>query len=336
MNRTHRRVPRATLLLVPIFFIAVSAPHPLAAQEPDKETVAAPLLLPRPSPDAAAASPSPDPSPAAAVAPLPPLIATRSGRSLGPDFDMDLLQGLPMSNGVWSVFETIEPTAILDRMDSGGLYVGEAGLTGIRGSSWTQASWRLGDLDITDPDRTGTPLFFADPEALDAVEISAGLRPADQKGSGPGNQPVRPASGHTSGARACRSARFLPGCSSPTRGRPRRPSRTSTPTPADAFRVDGPLIKDRLGLLVSGTLTRALAPRALRPAVSRRRRDGAPRPPRLRAEPARRDPVPGRHPGPLASLRGARPLRRRRRRAVRSAPDGPVDLAAAGADGRGR
>jgi hypothetical protein len=91
-----------------------------------------------------------------------------------------------MSNGVWSIFETIESTAILDRIESSGLYVGEAGLMGVRGSSWTQADWQLGEFDITDPDRIGTPLFFADPEALAGVEISAGLAPADVRGAGPG------------------------------------------------------------------------------------------------------------------------------------------------------
>src|SRR5262249_30167993 len=106
-------------------------------------------------------------------------------RSLGETYERDLLQSLPLSDGVWSIFETVESTAILDRMDSGGLYVGEAGLFGIRGSSWTQASWFLGDLDITDPDRTGTPMFFVDPDDLDAVGIAAGLTPADQRGIGP-------------------------------------------------------------------------------------------------------------------------------------------------------
>src|SRR5258708_11341844 len=91
-----------------------------------------------------------------------------------------------MSNGVWSVFETIESTAILDRIESSGLYVGEAGLMGVRGSSWTQASWLLGDPDITDPDRTGTPLYFPDPEALARVEIAAGPAPPDIPGAGPG------------------------------------------------------------------------------------------------------------------------------------------------------
>jgi hypothetical protein len=256
MNRTRRRVPNAALLLAAIFSLVFSA-HPVAAQEPDKETVAAPPASPSPEPSAAvAASPSPDPPPATAAAPPPPAVLARSGRSLGPEFGMDLLQGLPMSNGLWSVFETIEPTAILDRMESGGLYVGEAGLMGIRGSSWTQASWRLGDLDITDPDRTGTPLFFADPEALEAVEISAGVRPADQLGAGPGISLSVRRPGNV--WRRSVQASQIPSVLQQAFQRTGAPAIAHLGSYASGrFRVDGPLIKDRLGLLVAGNLTRA-------------------------------------------------------------------------------
>jgi hypothetical protein len=255
MNRTRRHVPRAAPLLVPIFLFVLSPPRPIAAQEPDKETVAAPPASPSPVSDASMASPSPEPSPAIVTAPPPLPLSARSDRSLGPDFDTDLLQGLPMSNGLWSLFETVESTAILDRMEGGGLYVGEAGLMGIRGSSWTQTSWRLGDLDITDPDRTGTPLFFAGPEALDAVEISAGLRPADQRGAGPGiSLSVRRPGPvwHKSF-----QASHIPGELQQSFQRALAPAIAHVDSYASAaFRVDGPLIKDRLSLLVSGTLTR--------------------------------------------------------------------------------
>jgi hypothetical protein len=254
LTRTRRRVPSATLPLLPIFFITISITHPAAAQEPSKNT-AAPLAAPSPQSGADGAAPSAPPSPAASAALPPP--ATRSSQSLGQDFDVNLLQGLPMSTGVWSVFETIEPTAILDRMDTAGLYVGEAGLTGIRGSSWTQTSWALGDLDITDPDRTGTPLFFVNPDVLDAVEISAGLRPADQKGAGPGVSlsVMRP------GAQVWHKSvqvSQVPSWLQQSFQRTGAPAIAHVGNYASgAFRVDGPLIKDRLGLLVSGTLTRA-------------------------------------------------------------------------------
>src|SRR5207247_1634964 len=121
------------------------------AQEPAKQPV------PQPSPATAQASPAPAlPVPDPSAAP----VAGRRARSLGPAFDTSLLALLPMSDGVWSVFETIESTAILDRMERG-------------------------DLDITDPDRTGTPLFLADPEELSSIDIASGLAPADSRGAGP-------------------------------------------------------------------------------------------------------------------------------------------------------
>ena len=220
---------------------------------------AAPAARAQVAPSAASAE-SPDPAPAAAASPAPdptptPPAERRTPRSLGPAFDADLLGHLPLGHGLWSVFETVEPTAILDRMETGGLYLGEPGLVGVRGSSWTQASWMLGDLDVTDPDRTGTPMFIADTEALDAIDVGSGLAPADQRGAGPtlGLVVRRPGgSWH----------RMLEASDSPT-WLQQSFQRSGAPAishlhsfASGRFRVDGPLIKDRLGLLISGTLAR--------------------------------------------------------------------------------
>ncbi|HEV7501496.1 MAG TPA: TonB-dependent receptor [Vicinamibacteria bacterium] len=159
-----------------------------------------------------------------------------------------------MSDGIWSVFETIESTAILDRMEGGGLYVGEAGLMGIRGSSWTQATWMLGDLDITDPDRTGTPLFLADPEELSSIEITSGLAPADSRGAGPTVDLALRRPGDA--WRKSFAANDAPAVLQQAYQRHGAPAIAHIDSFASAhFRMDGPLIKDRLGLFVSGTLT---------------------------------------------------------------------------------
>src|SRR5512132_3228271 len=118
--------------------------------------------------------------------PSPPPPEAAPGRfSLGPMFDSELLRDLPLGGDLWSVFETVESTAILNRISSGGMYTGEAGLMGVRGSSWTHASWRLGDLDITDSDRNTTPLLLVDPEALEEIVVNAGVMPADAGGTSP-------------------------------------------------------------------------------------------------------------------------------------------------------
>lgn len=166
-------------------------------------------------------------------------------RSLGSSFDRQFLLDLP-GQGLWSLFETVESTAILDRMDGAGMYVGEAGLLGIRGSSWTQASWIMGDLDITDPDRTGTPLFFADPDQIEVVEIAAGLSPADHRGIGPGISLILRRPGEA--WRKSFQLSHAPSALQQARGAGivRLESFES-----GRFRLDGPLVKDRLGLLVS-------------------------------------------------------------------------------------
>jgi hypothetical protein len=238
------RLRSRVLLSILILAFAVTA----AAQEPS------------PSPDPVASpEPASAPSPVPASAPTPeppsPGAPSRAPRSLGQAFDVDLLASLPMSNGVWSIFETIESTAILDRIESSGLYVGEAGLMGVRGSSWTQASWLLGDFDITDPDRTGTPLFFADPEALAGVEISAGLAPADLRGAGPGVRllPRRP----DAQWRKTVAINDAPSSLQQAHRRQGAPAIAHLDSFSSArFRVGGPLKAERLHAVLSGNLTR--------------------------------------------------------------------------------
>ncbi len=234
---------RAAFLMLGMLGAAGAA----AAQVARGEATAGESGEPAPAP-APAASPTPDPTP------LPPA-ERRTPRSLGPAFDAELLEHLPLGHGLWSLFETVEPTALLDRMDTGGLYLGEPGLMGIRGSSWTQASWSLGDLDITDPDRTGTPMFIADTEALEAIDVAAGLAPADQRGAGPGVSLVvrRPGGAWHRMVQASDAPSWLQQ-SFQRGGAPVIAHLNSLA--GGRFRVDGPLVKDRLGLLVSGSLAR--------------------------------------------------------------------------------
>jgi hypothetical protein len=196
-----------------------------------------------------AVSPSPEPTA------RPP--AARGPRSLGSSISGDELDRLPLGQGVWSVFETVEPTAILDRMGGAGLYLGEAGLTGVRGSSWTQTSWTLGDLDITDPDRTGTPLFFVDPEALESMDIEAGIAPATLRGVGAGVDLAvrRPgASWHKTV-----EVHQAPSSLEQAYQRDGAPAIAHLDSLASGlFQAAGPLIKDRLGLFVSATMGRGV------------------------------------------------------------------------------
>jgi len=99
--------------------------------------------------------------------------------------DSRTLHALPSSRDVYGFTETLDAVAIVDRMDDGGLYPAEAGRVGAHGSSWTQTSFSLDGVDITDPLRTGRPLFDVPLDALEAIDVGSGVAaPADQAGPG--------------------------------------------------------------------------------------------------------------------------------------------------------
>lgn len=204
--------------------------------------------------DAPVAPPSPTPSPAPSPLPVAspaPAVAAPARFSLAPSFDADLLRDLPLGRSLWSVLESVEATAIVDRMESGGLYAGEPGLVGVRGSSWTQAHWLLGDFDVTDPDRGGVPLLLIDPEAIERLEVSAGLMPADQFGASPAFTLAvrRPGSAWRRSLEAAVVPASLQQAPQRTDGAPAIAHFGGFD--AARFSVDGPL-RPTLGLLVSG------------------------------------------------------------------------------------
>jgi hypothetical protein len=88
------------------------------------------------------------------------------------------LRDLPSSRNVWSLLETVEASAIVDRMDGAGLYLGEPGRLSMRGASWTQNAVVLDGLDVTDR-RGGTPLADPDIDALEAIDVVSALAPVE-------------------------------------------------------------------------------------------------------------------------------------------------------------
>ena len=66
---------------------------------------------------------------------------------------------------------------VTELIEGGGAYM-EPQRLGASGASWTQTSFRLGDADVTDPDRTGFAMFYPNLDALQAVSVTtAGLHP---------------------------------------------------------------------------------------------------------------------------------------------------------------
>src|SRR6187402_157747 len=103
---------------------------------------------------------------------------------LGSLFDAEALAGLPSSREPWSLLRTAEPTITADRIESGGLFSGAPALFGIHGSSWTDTAWRLDGVDITDPDRGGTPMITVPTEALETITLATALTTPSARGSG--------------------------------------------------------------------------------------------------------------------------------------------------------
>ena len=158
---------------------------------------------------------------------------------------------LPDSGGVYGLIERSDPLVITDLMEGGGTYLNPQRL-GASGASWTQTSFRLGDADITDPDRTGFAMLYPNLNALEAVSVAtAGAHP-DEYGSGtivmltprmPSATWQRTIEFNTSPP-AFQSVNPLPGA--PAAARLRNAA-------GGSFVVSGPL-SERLGLLLAGNV----------------------------------------------------------------------------------
>ena len=80
---------------------------------------------------------------------------------------------LPNARNIWSLLENQEPSAVTNRIDVGGLWNGIPALFSSRGScSWTQNSYLLNGMDVTNPYQPGLPLFYPDFESIKAMEVT--------------------------------------------------------------------------------------------------------------------------------------------------------------------
>ena len=175
---------------------------------------------------------------------------------LGSTVTADLLADLPASASLYSLLDSVTPDVIGDHIDSGGLSTGEPGRLGGHGSSWTQTMFRVGGADITDPSGGGTPLIVPDLSAWERVDVATGLLPIDINAPGLAIllTPRRPSPSWT---------RELELLGSP----PGLIARRADAVPPPIARLDiwahanlllsGPLIPNRLGLLLVSNWTRS-------------------------------------------------------------------------------
>ncbi|MEO8481838.1 MAG: hypothetical protein ABI634_06480 [Acidobacteriota bacterium] len=106
---------------------------------------------------------------------------------------------LPAGRSVAGLIETGIPAVTSDRFDASGVGIGTVARIGAYGESWTETTYRIGDLDVTNPLRPGTPIVLPDATAFSALSIMAsGSDPAiSTAGTRVLLEPMRPADKRT-------------------------------------------------------------------------------------------------------------------------------------------
>jgi TonB-dependent receptor-like protein len=175
---------------------------------------------------------------------------------LGSSITVDALGELPSSATIFALLDTAIPDVVADRLDTGGLSAGDPARVGAHGSTWTQTLFRVGDVDITDPNGNGTPLLSPGVVEWERVDVSTGIMPVD--GPAPGLSvslvPRRPFDAWRGSFDVFGSLPFLN-------------AGGSTATPPSIARLNtwahgnlvagGPAVPDRLGAFISATWTRS-------------------------------------------------------------------------------
>jgi hypothetical protein len=175
---------------------------------------------------------------------------------LGNSLTGDALADLPSGAMVFSLLDSAIPEVISDRVDAGSLTPGQPARLGAHGSSWTQTMFRIGEADVSDPDGSGTPLILPGVLAWQRMDVATGamLLGTNAPGLAVTLVPRRPTTTWT------RSFELFG-------ARPGLLSRTATTDPPAIARLNtwtsgsvlasGPLVPDRLGLLVEASWTKA-------------------------------------------------------------------------------
>jgi hypothetical protein len=122
-------------------------------------------------------------SPAGSASQPASLLPSRA--ATGAVFSEIQLRDLPGSGNLWTLVETADEITVVDRIENGGLYLGEPKLMGNLGSSWTQTGFTIDGIDVTNPGRTGIPLAYLDDQSLKSVRVITSLPPVDLAGGGP-------------------------------------------------------------------------------------------------------------------------------------------------------
>jgi len=172
----------------------------------------------------------------------------------GTRFGQGAIDLLPRSGSVYGLIERSDPLVVTERIEGGGANTDPQRLAS-SGASWTQTSFRLGDADVTDPDRTGFAMFYPNLDTLQAVSVTTAGLPPDGYGGGTSVMlvPRMPASAWQ------RTIQFdgSPPAFQSVNPLPSAPSVARLQSAYGAsFVVTGP-VSPRLGLLLAGGIVRS-------------------------------------------------------------------------------
>ena len=175
---------------------------------------------------------------------------------LGKSHTGDQIADLPSGATIFSLLDSAIPEVISDRVDAGSLTPGQPAHFGTHGSSWTQTMFRIGQVDVSDPGASGTPLVLPGVLAWQRIDVATGAMPLGVNAPGLAITlvPRRPTSAWT------RSIELF---GAP----PSRTATTSTTGPPAISRLkswtsgsvlaSGPLIPNRLGMVLEASWTKA-------------------------------------------------------------------------------
>lgn len=179
-----------------------------------------------------------------------------NGPEVGSSLTADAIANLPLAENVYSLLETTQSEVISDRFNGSGLNVGENARVGGFLGSWSQTSFRVGDIDISDPSGSGAPLLFPELMWWDRVTVATALMPIDfnTPGLGVTLSPAPPGTAWTSTVQGSVSGG---GLASPTPHGAVLPIERLNDFGYASARVSGPLIANRLGLVAGGAWTQS-------------------------------------------------------------------------------
>jgi hypothetical protein len=167
------------------------------------------------------------------------------------NLSQQMLRDLPASNNLFSLLETVDANVISDRFYGGGLNMGRPGRVGAFLNSWTQTQYRVGDVNITAPDGSGSPFLFPTLPLWERVSVSSGFMPSGfgAPGLGISLQPMQPATTWTRVVDASIAGSGL--VAGPSAGAPAPAIQTLSDWRHVGFLGSGPLVPGRLGLVTA-------------------------------------------------------------------------------------